>query len=53
MVIPWGALAAVELNKPHVWHVTEFGERDHNFNFFSPLSDIARDIEAASDPVYT
>ena len=53
MVIPWGALAAAKLNKPHVWHVTEFGERDHNFNFFSPLSDIARDIEAASDLIYT
>lgn len=53
LVIPWGAMAAVRLNKPHVWYVTEFGERDHNFNFFFPLADIARDIEAASDLIYT
>jgi len=35
MVIPWGAVAAAILGKPHVWYVTEFGERDHQLQFGS------------------
>lgn len=53
MVIPWGAMAAAKLNKPHVWHITEFGERDHDFSFFSPLSSLVQEIKESSDLVYT
>ncbi len=54
MVVPWGAMAAAQLRKPHVWYVTEYGERDHGFKFdFAPLSVIASDILASSDLVYT
>lgn len=30
IVIPWGTVVANQLDKPHVWHIHEFG----NFNFF-------------------
>jgi FkbM family methyltransferase len=53
MVIPWGAMVAATLRKPHLWYVTEFGERDHDFVFFSPLAKILREIERGSDLIYT
>ena len=28
LVIPWGAVAALKLNRPHIWWVKEFGELD-------------------------
>jgi len=33
MVVPWGALAAAELDLPHVWFVREFGDESHGFQF--------------------
>jgi FkbM family methyltransferase len=53
MVIPWGAMAAAHLKKPHVWYVTEFGERDHKLEFFAPLERISREIELGADLIYT
>jgi FkbM family methyltransferase len=53
MVIPWGAMVAASLRKPHLWYVTEFGERDHDFVFYSPLEQILREIEVGSDLIYT
>ncbi len=53
MVIPWGAVFAAELGKPHVWYVTEFGERDFGFNFYSPLAQVSREIVNSSDLVFT
>jgi FkbM family methyltransferase len=53
MAIPWGAMVAASQSKPHVWYVTEFGERDHGLVFFSPLTKIVREIELASDLIYT
>lgn len=53
MVIPWGAMVAASLSKPHVWYVTEFGERDHGLTFFSPLNKILQEMELGSDLIYT
>jgi len=54
MIIPWGAMAAARLNKPHVWYVTEYGERDHGAKFYLSTSPgIAREIVESSDLVYT
>lgn len=33
IVIPWGAIIASLLNKPHVWFVHEFGRLDHGLKF--------------------
>lgn len=53
MVIPWGAMAAALLQKPHVWYVTEYGEHDHGFDFFfAPRQTITREILKSSDLVY-
>jgi glycosyltransferase involved in cell wall biosynthesis len=54
MVVPWGAIAAARLQKPHVWYVTEYGELDHHFNFFFvPVRTIATEIMSSSDLVYS
>lgn len=33
VTIPWGAVAAVQLDRPHVWWAHEYGRRDHGFDF--------------------
>ena len=53
IALPWGAMAAAQLGKPHVWYITEFGEKDHGFTFLAPLPAITEDIVASSDLVYT
>ncbi len=53
IVIPWGALAAVLLKKPHIWMVNEFGQLDHGFNFFLPFTQVLGVIENASDVIVT
>ncbi len=52
MVIPWGAMIAGILAKPHVWSVHEYGEKDHDLKFFWPLDQISADIVASSSLVY-
>jgi FkbM family methyltransferase len=53
MVVPWGAMAAAQIEKPHVWYVTEFGKLDHGLTFFLPLQIIVDEIVESSDLVYT
>jgi glycosyltransferase involved in cell wall biosynthesis len=53
LVIPWGAQVAEKLNKPHIWYVTEFGELDFGFKFFSPLMNLLEEIQSTSNHVYT
>jgi len=53
MVIPWGAKVAENLDRPHIWYVTEFGELDFGFKFFSPFVDVIEEIQATSNQVYT
>jgi glycosyltransferase involved in cell wall biosynthesis len=52
LVIPWGALVASLLRKPHVWSVCEYGERDHGLKFFWPFDRILADIAASSSLIY-
>lgn len=32
-VIPLGAIAAIWMRKPHVWHIREFGDLDYNLTY--------------------
>ncbi|MDI6896840.1 FkbM family methyltransferase, partial [Methanocella conradii] len=48
IVIPWGAIAAMNMNKPHVWYVREFGKIDHGLKFYKPFQEIIRIIEASN-----
>lgn len=51
MVIPWGAVAASGLNKPHVWFIHEFGRLD--LDFYLPRERIIEIIRASSDVILT
>ncbi|HAF62581.1 MAG TPA: hypothetical protein DCK95_09695 [Anaerolineaceae bacterium] len=53
LVIPWGALSAYLLKKPHLWNVTEFGEKDHNLKFFYPFPEVLDFIYDMSDRIVT
>ena len=33
IVVPWGAVLAALLRKPHIWSIYEWGERDHRLKF--------------------
>lgn len=48
MVIPWGAIIASSLAKPHVWHVCEHAELAHGLHFspFDNVADIIRESSA-------
>ncbi|MEZ5786287.1 MAG: glycosyltransferase [Xanthobacteraceae bacterium] len=52
MVIPWGALAAQILERPHVWSVCEYGERDHDLRFACPFGAVIAFIGRQSDFVF-
>lgn len=49
LTIPWGALAAYLIHKPHIWHIKEFGVRDHGFKFIVDFEDIKKTIVQLSD----
>lgn len=51
--IPWGAITAILLNRPHVWHIREFGKIDHNFNFDLEEKETKKFINATSNYVFT
>jgi FkbM family methyltransferase len=53
MVIPWGAFAAEVLEKPHAWHVCEFGELDYGLWFSDPFADILAAIATGSSFIFT
>ena len=53
MVIPWGAITAALLNRPHVWHVCEFGQLDHGLHFARQFEEILDTIRDASAVVMT
>ncbi len=48
IVIPYGAIVASELVKPHIWCLREYGERD-GFRFFRPFDEVAGFILEHSD----
>lgn len=51
LVFPWGAIAANKLNKPHIWHIHEYGDLDHSLKFDSYYSEIIQFIEQYSDQI--
>lgn len=54
MVIPWGAIAASLLGKPHVWFVHEFGMLgSHGLNFFLEFQRILEIIRDSSNLIIT
>ena len=50
-VIPWGALSAAFLSKPHLWFVHEFGDLDHNLSFLTSISEARLIIDKMSDQI--
>ena len=52
-VLPWGAICAFFLNKPHIWYVQEFGGPDHELRYFYPQRIISKYIEGSSNYVIT
>jgi len=53
IVSPWGAIAANHIDKPHIWHIREYGELDHRFIFDSNYTEIISFIEKYSDKIIT
>ena len=53
LTIPWGAMAASLMGKPHVWSICEYGEKDHNLQFLWPFDWIVGDIAHCSNLIYT
>jgi len=53
MVIPWGAVAALFLGKPHVWYIREFGEIDYGLKFYLPFQQTLEYIKDTSNLILT
>jgi len=53
MVLPWGAIAAFLLDKPHLWLVNEFGSLDHGLLFQLGLEKSLKFITHSSERVLT
>jgi glycosyltransferase involved in cell wall biosynthesis len=53
MVVPWGAMIAEKLKKPHVWYITEYGFKDHGMLFIESFNNIIRDIKDGANLIYT
>ena len=51
MVIPWGAFTALRLNRPHIWFVREFGQLDHQLEFYYSFKQVVSVIEEASNHI--
>ena len=51
IVIPYGAWAAAELGKPHIWNLREYGEAG-GLRFFFPFDDILSFIAESSDFIF-
>jgi len=53
LVLPWGAVAAFLLDKPHIWLVNEFGVLDHGLLFQLGLEKSLAFIAQSSERVIT
>ncbi len=51
IVSPWGAIAANYLDKPNIWHIREYGEKDHQLDFNAPYSETITFIEKYSNQI--
>ncbi|HEY2981194.1 MAG TPA: FkbM family methyltransferase [Anaerolineales bacterium] len=53
LTIPWGAILASSLDRPHLWRVSEFGKPDHGLEFDWPFLNIREFIAGSSSVVVT
>ena len=53
IVVPWGAVLAALLRKPHIWSICEWGERDHRLNFYIPFLEVLKIVDVSSDFIFT
>jgi glycosyltransferase involved in cell wall biosynthesis len=53
LTMPWAAIAAAGAGIPHVWHIHEFGDRDHGLIFDYPYEEVLRRIDDLSQAVIT
>ncbi|MDD4938191.1 MAG: FkbM family methyltransferase [Candidatus Shapirobacteria bacterium] len=53
MASPWGAIAANCLNKPHIWHIREYGNLDHGMDFQLKFPELINFIEKNSNLIIT
>lgn len=53
IVIPWGAILASIIKKPHIWMIQEYGKLDHGLNFFYSFENILQFINESSDKIVT
>lgn len=53
ITIPWGALCAQLLQRPHIWMINEFGVQDHGLRFIYPFEEILSIIQSAADKIVT
>jgi len=51
IVVPYGAWAAAEFGKPHIWNLREYGEAG-GLRFFFPFEDIVSFIRRSSDFIF-
>lgn len=51
LVIPWGAVAAFLLSRPHIWWVQEYGQQDHGLEFYFTFQKTLDIIREASNHV--
>lgn len=52
IVIPYGALTAAALGKPHIWNIREYGIRDNRLLFFLPIAEVLSFIRGTSDFIF-
>lgn len=52
IVIPWGAIAAKQMKKPHAWFIHEFGDKDHQFKFRYPFREVLKRIDSLSNIIF-
>ncbi len=53
IVIPWSALLASVIKKPHIWMILEYGKLDHGLNFFYSFEKILHFINESSEKIVT
>lgn len=52
IVIPWGAIAAMQEGKSHAWMIHEYGNKDHGFKFRFSYKNILKIIDMFSNIIF-
>ncbi|MGA2159070.1 MAG: FkbM family methyltransferase [Dehalococcoidia bacterium] len=53
LAIPWGALAATMLSKPHAWFIREIGPQESTYNYYVPFEHMLTIVSATSNVIFT